>query len=203
MSTPAPGYYSYNFPCSCRLNFTELTATGVPSGDDQAALDSRRDVVTTYQSPAATLDKEERSKIRGHSAISLYTTRNAEGKTEYNRYQFIVARGRIYEIQFASEVKAELDHPEVNAYFKSFELTNELDSQVISKPEPEKSRLPFQQGKGTVVVEVIVGTDGRVKEAKAISGPIFLKPLAEPAATKARFAPDKSERKGILTYEFK
>ena len=42
-----------------------------------------------------------------------------------------------------------------------------------------------------------------IRNAKAISGPILLKPLAERAATKARFAPNKSERTGILTYRFK
>ena len=110
--------------------------------------------------------------------------------------------GQIYELQFAADDKTELDHPEVDAYFKSFSFVSDLDNEAISKPMPERPSIGISYTGGTVVVEVLVGTDGKVKQAKASSGPIFLRSASETAALQARFAPAKEERKGILTYKF-
>jgi TonB family protein len=195
-------FYSYQGGCNCRVNYTATTATAVGGQGDQAVLADRREVVTKYTKPQPVIEQEENDQVQNHPALSIYVAGvGVEGEPEYRRYKFIVANGRVYEVQFSSEIRAELDHPQVNAYFNSFQFTNELDGRVISKPEPDYP--PFAKAMnihGTVVVEVTVDTDGKVIDARTITGSKFLQSAAEAAARKARFAPGKEKLKGVLTY---
>jgi TonB family protein len=198
-------YYSFLEGCRCRLNFTEMTGMALSGKTDEEALADRREMVTRYTKPPATVVREENTRVQGHAALSIYTSGvGANGIPEYSRYKFVIARGRVYTVQFSSEEKSELDHPEVNAYFDSFHLEGELDARVIKKPQPEYPAIARStNSKGTVAVEVTVSPDGHVTAAHAVSGSTFLRLAAEQAALKARFAPAKEEVKGIMTYDFK
>ena len=195
-------YYSFKAGCHCRVNYTATTATSVGGQADQAVLAERREVITKYAKPQPVIEQEENDHVQSHPALSIYVKgAGVNGELEYRRYKFIVANGRVYEIQFSSEARAELDHPQVNAFFNSFQLINELDGRVISKPEPEYP--PFAKAMnihGTVVVEVTVDTNGKVIDARTITGSLYLRSAAEAAARKARFAPGKTKVKGVLTY---
>jgi TonB family protein len=195
-------YYSVQGGCHCRVNFKTASATAVGGQGDEAVLADRREVVTKYTKPPPVIEQEENGYVQGHHALSIYLAGvGVNGEPEYRRYKFIVANSRVYEVQFGSETRAELDHPQVNAYFNSFQLINELDGRVISKPEPDFP--PFAKAMnihGTVIVEVTVDTDGKVIDARTITGSQFLRTAAEAAARKARFAPGKTKVKGVLTY---
>ena len=204
-------YYSLLSGCRCRINYTALTGIASAGQSDEQVLAGRRELVSKELVNDAyrpvKIDKTEESTAQNHRALSVYVSGTGVGandeKPEYRRYKFIVAKGRVYQLEFAAEDKTELDHPEVNAFFNSLQFTGELDGQVISKPEAEYPAIGrAMRAKGTVVVEVTVGTDGRVTGARAVTGPIVLQAAAIAAARKARFAPGKSEIKGTLTYNF-
>lgn len=204
-------YYSLLSGCRSRVNYTNLTAIASAGQSDEQVLAGRREMVSKELVNDAyrpvTIDKTEESSVQNHRALSVYVSGTGVGandqQSEYRRSKFIVARGRLYTIEFAAEDKAELDHREVNEFFNSFQFTGELDGRVISKPEAEYPAIGrAMRAKGTVVVEVTVNTDGRVIDARAVTGPIVLQAAAIAAARKARFAPGSSEIKGTLTYNF-
>jgi TonB family protein len=174
----------------------------VAGQSDEGVLSDRHEVVTRYTKPPPVIEQEESGYVQGHHALSMYVAGvGVNGEAEFLRYKFVVANGRVYEVLFSSETRAELDHPQVNAYFNSFQLINELDGRIISQPEPDYP--PFAKAMnihGTVVVEVTVDTNGKVIDARTITGSQFLRPAAEAAARKARFAPGKTKVKGVLTY---
>lgn len=61
---------------------------------------------------------------------------------------------------------------------------------AIHKEEPEYPREAREKGiRGTVVVQITVGKDGAVKEAKVVRGPRELQQAALDAAIRWRFAP--------------
>jgi TonB family protein len=195
-------YYSVQGWCHCRVNFKTTSATAVAGQSDEGVLSDRREVVIRYTKPPPVIEQEESGYVQGHHALSMYVAGvGVNGEAEFLRYKFVVANGRVYEVLFSSETRAELDHPQVNAYFNSFQLINELDGRIISQPEPDYP--PFAKAMnihGTVVVEVTVDTNGKVIDARTITGSQFLRPAAEAAARKARFAPGKTKVKGVLTY---
>jgi|GEM_PF-2882553 len=197
-------YYSYVSGCRCRLNYTDVTAMAAWEKSDAEVLRDRLELAGMDKEHPSSIERTAESTVQDHPALSVFVSGTGiNGAPEFRRHKFIVARGRVYEIQFAAEDKAELDHPEVNAYFDSFKFTGELDTLVIDKPAPEYPDIGrATKSSGTVAVEVIVNTNGRVMEAHAISGSRFLHRAAEQAALKARFAPGKTQVSGVLTYTF-
>jgi TonB family protein len=201
-------YRSYLSGCRCRLNYTAITATAASGESDEKVLADRRELVSRdlvgdkYQ--PAKIDRTEESRVQNHPALTVDVSGvGVNDRPEYRRYKFIVARGHVYTIEFAAEDEAERDHPEVNAFFDSFQFIDELDQQVISKPAPEYPVIArARHSQGTVTVEVTVNKDGQVTDARVVTGPIDLQSAAKAAALKARFPPGKSEVKGTLTYNF-
>jgi TonB family protein len=199
-------YYSTLGGCRCRINYTDLTGMALAGKSDEEVLADRRQLVSKelvndkYQ--PVTIYKSEESRDQNQHELTLYASgTGVNGQPEYRRHKFIVARGRVYTIQFSSEDKTELNHPEVDTFFNSFHFTGDLDGRVISKPEPEYPAIAKStRTQGTVVVEVTVSSDGGVKEARVVTGPRLLQGAAKAAALKARFAPGDSEIKGTLTY---
>jgi TonB family protein len=201
-------YYSTLGGCRCRINYTDLTGMALSGKSDEEVLADRRELVSKelvndkYQ--PVIIYKSEASRIQNHHELTLYASgTGVNGQPEYRRHKFIVARGRVYTVEFSSEDKTELDHPEVDAFFNSFHFVGELDGRVISKPEPEYPAIAKStRTQGTVVVEVTVNTDGSVVDARVVTGPRLLHSAAKAAALKARFAPGNAETKGTLTYNF-
>ena len=83
-----------------------------------------------------------------------------------------------------------------------------LQGKSISKPQPAYPPAAKAAGvSGTVVVQVIVGEDGSVAEAEAVSGPDLLREASVEAALRARFAPTRLSGQpvrvsGVITYRF-
>jgi TonB family protein len=70
---------------------------------------------------------------------------------------------------------------------------------VADQPEPPAypAEAKAQRIQGTVVVEVVTGTDGRVDAAQAVEGPEALRSTAEDYARGWRFAPIKVDGKPV------
>ena len=82
----------------------------------------------------------------------------------------------------------------------------ELNSKAINLPQPIAPA--DAKAKGTVVVDVIISSNGKVEVAKAASGPKELFETAVEAAKKAKFAPTLSKGvpvkvEGVLKFTFK
>ena len=74
----------------------------------------------------------------------------------------------------------------------------------IDLPVPDYPEEAFRHKlTGTVTVQVVAGRDGRVTDARALSGTAALRSEAERAARGARFAAGSSARRvGVIRYDF-
>ena len=83
-----------------------------------------------------------------------------------------------------------------------------LNGKAISKPAPEYPAIAkAARASGTVVVQIVVGEDGQVISASAVSGHPLLQSAAVAAARKARFSPTTLSGQpvkvsGVITYNF-
>lgn len=83
-----------------------------------------------------------------------------------------------------------------------------LNGKAISKPAPAYPPIAkAARAQGTVVVEIVVGEDGNVVWASAVSGHPLLQQAAVAAARQAKFSPTRLSGQpvqvsGTLTYNF-
>lgn len=84
-----------------------------------------------------------------------------------------------------------------------------LNGAALSLPSPTYPDIARRmRAAGVVTVEVVIGEDGKVISAKAISGPTLLSEVAVQAAYRARFSPTKLSGQavkvtGTINYNFK
>jgi TonB family protein len=84
----------------------------------------------------------------------------------------------------------------------------DLNSKTVKKPPPRYPSAAKDAGQqGTVTVQIIVGEDGSVVSAVAVSGPPLLRDASEAAARSAKFAPTlicghPVKVLGVITYNF-
>ena len=83
-----------------------------------------------------------------------------------------------------------------------------LQNRALSKPQP---RYPYEAKeariKGVVMVQIVVGEEGDVVTARAVSGHELLRDAAVDAACRSRFSPTKVSGRpvkvaGVITYNF-
>lgn len=83
-----------------------------------------------------------------------------------------------------------------------------LNGKAITKPQPAYPPIArAAKASGTVTVQILINEDGKVVEARAVSGHPLLRQAAVDAAYQAKFTPTRLEGKpvqvsGVLTYEF-
>jgi TonB family protein len=83
-----------------------------------------------------------------------------------------------------------------------------LNGKAVSKPQPEYPEIAKAAGaQGVVTVQILFDEEGRVTEAKAISGHPLLQQAAVSAARRARFSPTRLNGQpvmvsGVVTYNF-
>jgi TonB family protein len=81
--------------------------------------------------------------------------------------------------------------------------SEELIRRAKSKVAPAYPELARKMNiTGTVKVEVVVGTNGAVKEARVVGGHPVLANAALDAAKKWRFEPAASESSGVIDFKF-
>jgi TonB family protein len=81
--------------------------------------------------------------------------------------------------------------------------SDEITRRAKSKVQPNYPDLARRMSiTGTVKVEVVVGTNGIVKEAKIVGGHPVLAGAALDAAKKWRFEPAANESSGVIEFKF-
>jgi hypothetical protein len=70
----------------------------------------------------ATLEKQEDLTIQGRTGLKIYGSTTNDGKDIYVRFQFVLDKPRAYQIGYLAYDRADLDKPEVQAYFDSFKM---------------------------------------------------------------------------------
>jgi TonB family protein len=73
----------------------------------------------------------------------------------------------------------------------------------VSNPQPEYPDVAKKMNlSGVVKVEVVIGADGQIKDAKVIGGHPVLIDSVERALKKWKYAPGSSETKELLEFKF-
>ena len=70
----------------------------------------------------ATLEKQNDITVQGKTGLDIYGSTNQGGKDIYVRFQFILDKPRAYQIGYLAYKRADLDKPDVQAYFDSFRI---------------------------------------------------------------------------------
>lgn len=70
----------------------------------------------------ATLEKQEDLSVQGKTGLAIYGSTNQAGKNIYVRFHFIIDKPRVYQVGYLAYNRADLDKPEVQAYFDSFRM---------------------------------------------------------------------------------
>ena len=70
----------------------------------------------------ATLEKQNDITVQGKTGLDIYGSTNQQGKDIYVRFQFVLDKPRAYQIGYLAYKRADLDKPDVQAYFDSFRI---------------------------------------------------------------------------------
>jgi hypothetical protein len=70
----------------------------------------------------AALEKQEEITVQGRTGLKIYGSTTNAGRDIYVRFQFILDKPRAYQIGYLAYNRADLDKPEVQAYFDSFKM---------------------------------------------------------------------------------
>lgn len=70
----------------------------------------------------ATLEKQNDITVQGKTGLDIYGSTNQGGKDIYVRFQFVLDKPRAYQIGYLAYNRADLDKPDVQAYFDSFRI---------------------------------------------------------------------------------
>src|SRR5215212_10801862 len=68
----------------------------------------------------ATLEKQQDLNMQGRTGIAVYGSASTGGKPYYVRFNFILDKPRAYQVGYLAYNRADLDKPEVQAFFDSF-----------------------------------------------------------------------------------
>jgi len=255
---------SENSRGACVAGFSDFPEASFMGRPPQKMLEDGRD--GALKNINGTLEKQENINVQGRTGLAVYASANSEGRPIYVRFSFVLDKPRIYQIGFIGYDRAELDKPDVQAYFESFHLngsastsktetdtetkpTNSntksitdivsntidetppppppgpesspktplpkvpisggvLNGKAISLPQPSYPAIPrAAHASGTVIVQVVIDTSGKVISAHAVSGHPLLQQAAVAAAYQAKFTPTLLSGQpvavtGILSYNF-
>lgn len=70
----------------------------------------------------ATLEKQQDLTIQGRTGLGVYGSASQGGKPYYVRFNFILDKPRAYQVGYLAYNRADLDKPEVQAFFDSFKM---------------------------------------------------------------------------------
>jgi hypothetical protein len=70
----------------------------------------------------ATLEKQQDLSVQGRTGIAVYGSASTGGKPYYVRFNFILDKPRAYQVGYLAYNRADLDKPEVQAFFDSFKM---------------------------------------------------------------------------------
>jgi hypothetical protein len=70
----------------------------------------------------ATLEKQQDLTVQGRTGLGVYGSANSGGRPYYVRFNFILDKPRAYQVGYLAYNRADLDKPEVQAFFDSFKM---------------------------------------------------------------------------------
>jgi hypothetical protein len=70
----------------------------------------------------ATLEKKEDITVQGRNGVSVYGSATNAGRPYYIRFNYILDKPRAYQVGYLAFDRANLDKPEVQAFFDSFKM---------------------------------------------------------------------------------
>ena len=71
---------------------------------------------------SATLEKQQDLTVQGRTGLAVYGSASSGGKPYYVRFNFILDKPRAYQVGYLAYNRADLDKPEVQAFFDSFKM---------------------------------------------------------------------------------
>jgi hypothetical protein len=105
---------------ACVLGFSDFPEASFEGRTPKKMLEDGRD--GALRNINATLEKQQDITVQGKTGLDIYGSTASEGKNIYVRFQFVLDKPRAYQIGYLAYNRADLDKPEVQAYFDSFRL---------------------------------------------------------------------------------
>lgn len=111
---------SENSQGGCFLGFSDFPDAAFVGRTPKKMLEDGRD--GALRNMKATLEKQNDITVQGKTGIDIFGSTVQAGKDIFVRFQFIVDKPRLYQIGYLAYKRADLDKPEVQAYFDSFRI---------------------------------------------------------------------------------
>lgn len=105
---------------ACLLGFSDFPPASWVGRTPQKMMEDGRD--GALRNINATLEKQESLTVQGKDALNVYGSTFQGGRTIYVRFQFVLDKPRAYQIGYLAYNRADLDKPDVQAYFDSFRI---------------------------------------------------------------------------------
>jgi hypothetical protein len=111
---------SENTQGACVLGYSDFPEASFVGRTPKKMLEDGRD--GALRNINATLEKQEDLTVQGKTGLAIYGSTNQGGKDIYVRFHFVLDKPRAYQIGYLAYNRADLDKPEVQAYFDSFRI---------------------------------------------------------------------------------
>lgn len=105
---------------ACVLGYSDFPEASFVGRTPKKMLEDGRD--GALRNINATLEKQQDITVQGKTGLDIYGSTTSDGKSIYVRFQFILDKPRAYQIGYLAYNRADLDKPEVQAYFDSFRI---------------------------------------------------------------------------------
>lgn len=111
---------SENTQGACVVGYSDFPEASFVGRTPKKMLEDGRD--GALKNIKATLEKQEDLTVQGKTGLAIYGSTNQGGKDIYVRFHFILDKPRAYQMGYLAYNRADLDKPEVQAYFDSFRM---------------------------------------------------------------------------------
>jgi hypothetical protein len=111
---------SENTRGACVLGYSDFPEGSFVGRTPKKMLEDGRD--GALRNINATLEKQEDLTVQGKTGLAIYGSTSQGGKDIYVRFHFILDKPRAYQVGYLAYNRADLDKPEVQAYFDSFRM---------------------------------------------------------------------------------
>jgi hypothetical protein len=105
---------------ACVLGYSDFPDASFVGRSPKKMLEDGRD--GALRNINATLEKQKDITVQNKTGLDIYGSTTSGGKSIYVRFQFILDKPRAYQIGYLAYNRADLDKPEVQAYFDSFRI---------------------------------------------------------------------------------
>lgn len=105
---------------ACVLGYSDFPEASFEGRTPKKMLEDGRD--GALRNINATLEKQQDITVQGKTGLDIYGSTTSAGKNIYVRFQFILDKPRAYQVGYLAYNRADLDKPDVQAYFDSFRI---------------------------------------------------------------------------------